>query len=52
MNQVFEHGAEFIDNKLLNNFLRLVAEHFFNEGEEFGTYLIDSYIEAIQKPNL
>lgn len=45
MNSVFEHGAEFIDNDLLNNFLRLVSEHFSSAGTEFGDYLINNYIE-------
>lgn len=28
MNKVFEYGAEFIDSNLLNNFLKLISEHF------------------------
>jgi AP-4 complex subunit epsilon-1 len=52
MNTVFEYGAEFIDNKLLNNFLRLVSEHFSNEGSDFGEYLVNNYLETLEKPNL
>lgn len=51
MGKVFEFGGEFIDNILLNNFLRLVSEHFQNEGDEFGISLLDNYIEMIQKEN-
>lgn len=36
MNTVFEYGAEFIDNHILNNFLKLLNENYSLEGPEFG----------------
>lgn len=52
MNLVFEYGAEFVDDKLLNNFLKLLYENFLNEGSEFGEFIIDQYSATVQKPNL
>jgi hypothetical protein len=52
MNMVFEYGAEFVDEKLLNNFLKLLYENFQAEGEEFGHFIINQYLETAQKPKM
>lgn len=49
---VFEYGAEFVDEKLLNNFLKLLYENFQAEGEEFGHFIIKQYLETVQKPKM
>jgi hypothetical protein len=41
MNMVFEYGSEYVDNTLLNNYLKLLNENYNNEGEEFGIIIID-----------
>ncbi|KRX02553.1 Armadillo-type fold [Pseudocohnilembus persalinus] len=46
---VFEFGGEFIDNALLNNFLKLLSEHYQAEGSDFGGYLIQNFLEILQK---
>lgn len=52
MNIVFEFGSEFVDNLLLNNYLKLLNENYSLEGPDFGKLIIDKYIETIKKPNL
>lgn len=52
MNTVFEFGAEYINNEILNNFLRLLNENFGADGPEFGVHIIDTYLLTIVKPNL
>ncbi len=47
MNLVFEHGPEFIDNNILNNFLRLIYENFTLEGPDFGVFIMTTYLETI-----
>ena len=49
---VFEYGSEFVDNILLNNYLKLLNENYTIEGEEFGVLIIDQYFETLAKPNL
>lgn len=51
MNMVFEHGAEYVDSAILNNFLRLLNENFTLEGEDFAKQLVEQYIKTIQKSN-
>lgn len=38
---VFEYGSEFVDNTLLNNYLKLLNENYAIEGEEFGILIIN-----------
>ncbi|EGR32873.1 hypothetical protein IMG5_068280 [Ichthyophthirius multifiliis] len=52
MNFVFEYGSEYIDNEILNNFLRTLVENFQRNGNEFGQYLIDIYLLIIRKINI
>ena len=49
---VFEHGSEFISNNILNNFLKLINENFNTEGENFGKFIVETYMKIITKPNL
>ena len=51
-NTVFEFGSEFIDNEVLNNYIRLMNENYKENGNEFGEFIIDIYIDLLEKPNL
>jgi AP-4 complex subunit epsilon-1 len=41
MNIVFEFGSEFVDNLLLNNYLKLLNENYAQEGPELGLLIIE-----------
>ena len=49
---VFEYGSEFVDNTLLNNYLKLLNENYILEGEVFGVLIINQYLETLAKPHL
>ena len=51
-NIVFEHGSEFIDNDVLNNFFKLLIDNYNDIGNEFGEFIVTIYLELLQKPNL
>lgn len=52
MNLVFEYGSEFVDNTLLNNYLKLLNENYILEGEVFGVLIINQYLETLAKPQI
>jgi AP-4 complex subunit epsilon-1 len=49
MNIVFEFGSEFVDNEILNNFLKLIAENYQINGEAFGRFIIDTYMQTLNE---
>jgi AP-4 complex subunit epsilon-1 len=48
---VFEYGSEFMDNDVLNNFFKLIIDNFNEIGFEFGEFIVDIYLEILNKPN-
>lgn len=51
MNTVMEYGNEFVDENSLTNILKLIEENF-SANESFGEFLITSYSEDLDKPNV
>lgn len=52
MNVVFEKGSKFVDDYILNTFLRSLTEKYEELGSSFGEYLIDTYLQIIKNNSI